>query len=250
MKISLLFLLTMLARPLLAQTEVYGDNDVWFLLLNKVQLSEKWSLTNEVHLRRHQWLEQKEQFLIRPAINYAFNPAVTAAAGYTYIRTYPYGAYALPVSVPENNIWEQITLSHKITEQINVSHRYRIEHRFIGAIRQNGTAPPDIDGTRFAQRFRYRLTSVFPIIKTDKGTRLYGHVFDEIWFNLRDELHVMNYDRNWLYLGVGYRFSPDVRFEVAFMDQWINHPANNRYEHNPTLQFTFGYDFDLAHHAE
>ena len=239
-----------LSTPTQAQTEIYGDNDVWFLLLNKVDFSEKWSFLNETHLRRHRWLEQKEQFLIRPAIDYAFNTSVTATVGYTYIRTYAYGEYPLPMSVPENNIWEQITLSHKITEQVNISHRYRIEHRWIGNIEQRGTAPPEIDGTRFTQRFRYRLTANFPIVKTEEGTRLYGHIFDEIWFNLRDELHVMNFDRNWLYLGVGYHFSPDLRLEVAFLDQWINQSANNRYEHNPTLQFTIGYDFDLTNNAE
>ena len=247
----LIFLLSayLLVPPAHAQTEIHGDNDVWFLLLNKVDFSEKWSFLNETHLRRHRWLEQKEQFLIRPAINYAFNAAVTATVGYTYIRTYQYGEYPLPVDVPENNIWEQITLSHKITEQVNIAHRYRIEHRWIGDIQQRGTGLPEIDGTRFAQRFRYRLTANFPIVKTDEGTRLYGHIFDEIWFNLRDELHVRNFDRNWLYLGVGYRFSPDVRLEVAFLDQWISQAANDRYEHNPTLQFTIGYDFDLTNDA-
>lgn len=245
---SFLFILIVTIRAH-AQTEVYGDNDVWFLLLNKVQLSEKWSFLNETHLRRHQWLEQKEQFLLRPGVNYTFNPAVTATAGYTYIRTYPYGEYPLAISVPENNVWEQITLSHNITEQVSMSHRYRIEHRWIGSIRNDGVTPPNIDGTRFTQRFRYRLTANFPIITTGEGTRLYGHVFDELWFNLRDELHVAGFDRNWLYLGVGYRFSPAARLEVAFLDQWINQP-NDRYEHNPTLQFTIGYDFDLTTNAE
>ncbi len=225
--------------------EVHGDNDVWFLLLNKVNLSDKWSFLNETHLRQHRWLEQQQQFLIRPAFNYAFNRAVVATVGYTYIKTYQYGEYPLPVDVPEHNIWEQITLSHKITEQVNVSHRYRIEHRWIGDIRNDGITAPQIDGTRFAQRFRYRLTANFPIVKTDEGTRIYGHVFDEMWLNLRDELHVLNFDRNWLYLGVGYRFGPMARIEVAFLDQWINQPANDRYEHNPTVQFTAVYDFDL-----
>ena len=241
----LLLAVSFFSHPVRAQTEVYGDNDVWFLLLNKLTFSDTWSFLNEAHLRRHQWLEQKEQFLIRPAINYTINPAVTATVGYTYIRTYPYGEFPLAISVPENNIWEQITLSHKITKQVNIAHRYRIEHRWIGAIQQNGSLPPGIDGTRFAQRFRYRLTATFPILKTDEGTRLYGHIFDEIWFNLRDELHVAGFDRNWLYLAMGYRFSDAARIEVAFLDQWINQ-ANSRYEHNPTLQFTIGYDLDFT----
>ena len=233
-----------------SQPEVYGDNDVWFLLLNKTDLSDRWSLFNEVHLRRHQWLAQQEQFLLRPAVNYAFNDAVVATVGYTYIRTGQYGQYPLPVDVPENNVWEQITLSHNITKQVAIHHRYRIEHRWIGAIAQDNLFPPRVDGTRFAQRFRYRLTANFPIVKTDAGTRLYGHVFDELWVNLRDELHVMNFDRNWIYLGLGYRFSPETRLEVAFLDQWINHPAANRYEHNPTLQFTFAYDIDFRSNTE
>lgn len=240
-----LLLLSLTTVRTYAQTETYGDNDVWFLLLNKVTLSDHWSFLNETHLRRHQWLEQQEQFLIRPAFNYAFNEAVTATVGYTYILTGEYGEYPLPVDVPENNVWEQITLSHKITEQVSMSHRYRIEHRWIGDIRNDGMTAPEIDGTRFTQRFRYRLTANFPIVRTDEGTRLYGHVFDELWVNLRDELHVRNFDRNWLYLGVGYRFSPDARLEVAFLDQWISHLDVDRYEHNPTVQFTAVYDFDL-----
>jgi hypothetical protein len=247
----LLFVLTTTIRaPAQSAPEVYGDNDVWFLLLNKTDVSDRWSLFNEVHLRRHQWLAQQEQFLLRPAVNYAFNEAVVATVGYTYIRTGQYGQYPLPVDVPENNVWEQITLSHNITKQVAIHHRYRIEHRWIGAIAQNGLAPPGIDGTRFTQRFRYRLTANFPIVETEAGTRLYGHVFDELWVNLRDELHVMNFDRNWIYLGLGYRFSPETRLEVAFLDQWINHPAANRYEHNPTVQFTFAHDIDLRQSAK
>ena len=95
-------------------SETSGDANAWFFLLNKVMLPGKWYFTNEAHLRRNQWFKEQQQFLIRPAVNYSLFEGLDVAAGYTYIETSPYGKYPSPLKVKENNIWEQVTLNHKI----------------------------------------------------------------------------------------------------------------------------------------
>ena len=70
-----------------------------------------------------------QQFLARPALNYVLNEKTHLSAGYTYIQNYP-PIKGTGTHVREHNIWEQVTLKGK-SEEVKMSHRYRLEHRWI-----------------------------------------------------------------------------------------------------------------------
>ena len=50
------------------QTQTYSD--AWLLLLNHVELNDRWVLGNELHWRSTHFLGDKEQLLIRPFVTY------------------------------------------------------------------------------------------------------------------------------------------------------------------------------------
>ncbi len=209
--------------------EIHGEPNVWFLALTQYQAKEKLNLGLELHARFDDYLNDEQQYLIRPFIEYFSNESVRLAFGYTYISTHPYGDYPLPRTKPEHNIWEQVTLLHDINET-KVMHRFRLEHRWQGNLAANGTDGSfDVDGYDFNNRFRYRLT-----LNRNLNDHLFMTIFDELWVRDGDGLF---YDRNWFYAGVGYRFNANIAIQPAYLYQYAqNNPT--RFERHHSLQLT------------
>ncbi len=224
--------LTIFFIPTSRAQEIHGEPDVWFLLLNHYKINDNWSLGNEFHMRYSDYLNEEEQLLIRPFINYHANPNVVLTAGYTFINTWPYGEYPLPANKPENNVWEQVTLIQDIG-LTNIQHRYRWEHRWQGDLIQNTTGGPfEVDGFSYSNRFRYRITIRRPI-----NEKWFINIFDELWFSMDRRLQNLDYDRNWIYLALGYQVTDKLSVQAAYLHQYIkNNPA--RYERHPGLQIT------------
>ncbi len=236
---TLLLILTV--NSIKAQAQIVDHNfNIWSTNINEYILNDHWYLSSEVHIRRTNGFHSWQQFLFRPAVNYKLNENIHFTAGYTYILSYPYGEQPLATTTPENNIWEQIILNHGIGI-VNFSHRYRLEHRFIGDPVLNNKGSYDIQGTSYAQRFRYRLTGTFPIIKDGKW---FGAFFDEAWIILADNFMPLSFNQNWLYAGLGYRFSDRGNIQLGYMNQLIRKGDGVHYESNPTIQFTVVYKFE------
>lgn len=231
--------LTVFPRIFSQTKNVENYANVWLSNLNKYHLNNSFYVNSELHIRRVNGIKNWQQFLFRPAINYQFNNTLTGAIGYTYILSYPYGSQSAGIVIPEHNIWEQVSLSHKQANH-KFSHRYRLEHRWIGKTTVNSDGSTSINGTRYAQRFRYRLTGSFPITKNGK---FFGKYFDEVWINLADNFMPESLNQNWLYLGMGYKFSPIGKIELGYMNQFLSYGNLVQYESNHTLQATISFDF-------
>lgn len=214
-------------------------NDTWFLLLNHAELSPKWSVGNEFHLRRTDWGRTNEQLLIRPFVSYTPKNGLILTGGYSYIRSYPYQPNAPDVSKPEYNIWEQVMLKRSLGKS-SLSHRFRLEQRFQGQLELTQEDTYEVGGFEFGHRFRYRFT-----YKYDFSKKIFLHAFDELWIATNNKFQYANYDRNWLYIGLGYRLIPKANIQLAYLHQNIR-KNTNLYELHPTVQLTFVYDFSFA----
>ncbi|MCG8576524.1 MAG: DUF2490 domain-containing protein [Flavobacteriales bacterium] len=222
-----------------AQDEQIDHNfNSWWSNINKYHLGAKTFLSSELHIRRTNGLDKWQQFLFRPAVNYKVNDHLVSTVGYTFIQTYPYGNQPIVAVTPEHNVWEQVTLKHNI-KKVNLSHRFRMEHRFIGQETVDSNGQYRTNGFNYAQRFRYRFTGQFPLSKNQK---VFGKWFDEIWLNLSNSFMPRSLNQNWLYLGVGYRFSDIGNVQVGFMDQLIKKGDGVHYENNPTIQCSVSFE--------
>ncbi len=214
--------------------EVHGKPNVWYLLLANHKLNDQVNLGTELHMRFDDWMADEQQFLFRPYIDFNTKktPNVVYSFGYTYIKTFPYGDYPLNIAKPENNIWEQVTFKHQYN-QLKVQHRYRLEQRWQKDIVYDAVNDDyELDGATYANRFRYRLTLTQPITES-----VFVNIFDELWFNGDKSLRNITFDRNWLYIGLGYSFTEDVSLQLAYLHQYaMNSPI--RYERHHGLQVT------------
>ena len=206
---SFRLIVILLLIPFLANSQV-KKNDVWFLLLNHYEINSDWSVGNEFHYRLTDFLKTNKQIIIRPFVTFS-NKDIDYTIGYSYINNF---------STIENNIWEQISLNHE-SNKIKYSHRFRLEHRFVN---------------NFSNRFRYRFTLKYPI-----SNKWFFNLFDEIWIKTDSKFRNPEYDRNWIYFGVGYKPINNSNIQLAYLHQNTNIGID--YMINPTIQLSFQYDF-------
>ncbi len=233
-KMSITLWIVMAQTSAIHAQEVHGNPNVWYLLLANHHLTDQWNIGTELHMRYDDWMSDKEQFLFRPYVDFNTrkSPNVVYTFGYTYIKTFPYGDYPVAIDKPENNIWEQVTFKHQYGK-LQVQHRYRLEQRWQRDIVYN---PVDdtysLDGNTFGNRFRYRLTLTQPL-----SDKVFINAFDELWIKGDKALRAITYDRNWLYVALGYHLTPDISLQLAYLHQYaMNNP--NLYERHHGLQVT------------
>lgn len=230
-RVLLLVAFSMMATNIFSQ-EVYGEPNVWFLLLTHYKINDHWSLGNEVHMRFDDYLNDKQQFILRPFINFGKTKEVVYSVGYSYLRTYPYGKYPIMAAKPEHNVWEQVTFNHQVNE-LRVSHRYRLEQRWQSYFNTvGGATTTDIAGYSKAHRFRYRLTLRQPIAE-----KLFINIFDELWVKSDAKVKTVQFDRNWLYAGVGVNLSEKASLQLAYLHQYMLN-TTARFERHHTVQLT------------
>ncbi len=227
-----------------AQEIVNGNTNTWFLVLAKTKFAEKWSNTTEVHERTGDFLKDQATFIFRPSIDYHLNKDVEFSVGYSLLLNEPYEPYDQLYASTEHNIWEQALLFHRVGGVV-MQHRFREEHRWVEGFAEEDDEIVDL-GYQFNNRFRYRFTISFNLLKLDeeKGSAIFANLFDEIWIFQNDNLMFTQFARNWLYMGLGYKFNDSANIQLAYMNQ-----NDNRITHHiksPIIQLSFFKNFDLT----
>ncbi|MCB0698852.1 MAG: DUF2490 domain-containing protein [Chitinophagales bacterium] len=233
---------TMFAQKL----NVIGNTNSWFLLMNRFYLSDKFTVSNELHERTGKLFEDQATFIFRPSIDYSLNENVEFSVGYSYVRSTPYDPYPLVIPTDENNIWEQVLLKFE-TKGVSIQNRIRFEHRFVDKIvvRNPNTDPVyDIGGTDYSNRFRFRFVVSFDILKFNNGQSLFFNGFDEAWLNQHNDLMPSAFARNWIYTGLGYKFNKDLNLQLAHVHQYDN-IGNDTYISSSVIQLSLFKNFKL-----
>lgn len=215
--LAIITLLTTLFSVAYGQSQFTG----WLASFNTFKIGKKTSIHEDLQLRSNNEVKQIQTILLRTGLNYHLNKKAVLTAGYAYIRNKKvfgdlYGY------TPEHRIWEQFLYTHKI-KKINISHRFRIEQRFIGKSVVAGSQLSD--GPKYANRFRYFIRNILPLRKDvsfKKG--MFAALQNEVFVNFGNTSNVNGkfFDQNRLYLAMGYRLSTKADLEVGYMNQYIN----------------------------
>lgn len=182
------------------ENDSYSHFSSWNSITPKVSINEHFYAKSEFHIRRTKFLKVWEQFLVRPSLHYKLNTTYDFSLGYSFIRNYAFSEFSVPINANEHNIWEQVALSHE-EGKYGFNHRFRFEQRFIDNIISQTNGGFSIDGTNYANRFRYRFTVSRPIFKLSEDKSVSIKFFDEIFLSLDDGLEPIDLNQNWFYLG-------------------------------------------------
>ena len=206
-------------------------------------ISRHWELHLEGQYRRTGIGQRWEQLLLRPGLQREFGHGLSALAGYTYQRNYPFEGGSLgPVATgpqPEHSSFQQFQLQHRIfgpkQNPVQLTHRFRLEQRWTGTARQGA----GVVDWKFADRARYRLTANLPFRWTSTRYRPdYASVYNEVFVNFGPHggTDALNLDRT--YGALGWKLNGAFHLELGYLFQYSPKPNGITGEQDHAFQVT------------
>ena len=229
---------------IVAQINKVVNDHIWISYVGVHPINKKTSLHAEISLRRNDYLKNPQQLLFRTALLRNLGKGWSAAGGYCFVETYPYGGMPSKSAFPENRIWEQIQM-RKQYKQFELVSRWRVEQRFVYQPVSSGTIykpGPPVYSTRFRLMQRVSLPINGSVIK-DKV--LYATALDEVFYGFGKQIWDYHFDQNRIYFGLGYVLPGFGRMEAGYMHQHIVRGAGTKVENNRTIQINFLPNFSL-----
>jgi hypothetical protein len=132
--------------------------------------------------------------------------------GYGYILSENYTQQTQEkIATNEHRIFQQFIANNRIGA-VSLTHRYRFEQRFVEE--------------DFKMRVRYFLAAKIPLIKfKDDLSMLYLSTYNEVFLNTKSAV----FDRNRVYLGVGYQLNKQTRIEAGYMNQLFESSSRDQF---------------------
>lgn len=195
----------------MAQTK--SSDAGWFALSNSARLTAKFTAFTDVQLRtadRWTFLKQVE---VGAGVNYSILPDQEIGFGGVFASTRQ--SEIVHLKEDDRRLFEQYSLKHSLWTAA-VTHRFRLEQRFIEPTNQNDF---------FSQRLRYRFKAQQPLanrqVKFTSG--FYVVVQDEVFLNVQNKEKLNNHflDQNRLLLAVGYRVSKQLDVDLGYLNSLV-----------------------------
>lgn len=214
--------------------ETRENRTAWLALFGDLEVARNWFVDYEAQVRREGPVDQWQQFLPRLSIRHRFHPNAQLSWGYTFPETWPYGKLPVAYRFPERRMWEQLLLTHSAGRGA-ISHRYRLEQRWLGRVVEEGGEEVVANWVR-SNRIRYRAAGVVPL----RGATLdvgepYANVNGEIFVNWGANVAGNVFDQYRLNAMLGLRLTKGVRVEAGYLEQLIQRPNGRQLERNHTV---------------
>lgn len=210
-RMALASLVLFLVMPLCAFSQE-SDLGNWLIYIGNKKLEKGFDIHNEVQYRNYNAIGDLEQLLIRTGLGYNLtenNNNILLGYGYILSKNYIVSTDE-KISIEEHRIFQQFTNKQNIGK-IGLSHRYRIEERFVES--------------DFKMRFRYFLGLNIPLHnKEEVNNSFYLSAYNELFINAKSSV----FDRNRVYGGLGFQFSKDLKFELGYMNQFFENSGRDQ----------------------
>lgn len=214
---------------ILAQNTEQDDLGAWYMYFFNTKFKEsQFGIQGDIQYRNWNILGDMEQLLLRTGLTYTpKNTNVVVTVGFANITTGTLGESNETVN--ENRVYQEALLPQKIGNRIYFTHRFRYEQRFV-------------ENQDFRTRFRYNLFINIPINKKElTKNAIYTAFYNELFINGEKDIgnnRTVNYfDRNRLYLGLGYALTDKIRIQTGWMKQTTDNISKNQ------LQFSLHHTF-------
>jgi hypothetical protein len=231
----LLALITPLA-PVLAQSDWTTVNQpaVWLNTFVDHDIAPRTALWFDGHWRRD-GIANPQQVLVRPGVQYTIRPGVRVGGGYAYIATAPYGESPNARPLREHRGWQQLSLSNSV-RGIALTHRFRSEQRWTGAVDGKGERGP----LTYQQRLRYfiRAQRALGDHATAAGPVI-GFATNEFFLPIGHSDGEQKRLQNRAQIGVGLPASAKQRLEFSYLHQWNRITPRTTHEFNHTVMFSW-----------
>ncbi|SHK55929.1 DUF2490 domain-containing protein [Chryseobacterium polytrichastri] len=204
MKIKLeLIIILLLGFCTSASAQSRDNYNMWFQYLMTAELTDKSALTALSQYRSFDLGYDTRLFLVTAYVDYEVAKDVRPAAGFMFLVLNSYNSDNSKKQRYEKRPFQQVSLGGRIGRTL-VSHRFRVEERFIDN--------PDT----FLVRLRYLISLRIPFNKAGEKEKYYGILKNEIRMNVVKE---DPFDSNRITAGIGIKTGKNSAIEVAFINQ-------------------------------
>jgi hypothetical protein len=224
------------------------NNVAWFTYSGTYKLFNKWDLVTDVAHRRSEWGAQAAQTVLRATAQYHLSAKTAVAGGYAYIMNYPNGDLSVPLNsafkanqmFPEHRTHQQISVKDNIGA-LNLTHRVRLEQRWVGAI---DTLNKTVKNWNYTNRIRYFIRLDFPLAgKTIDDNELYVAAHNEIFINFGENVKFNVFDQNRIGILLGYKLNTHLKAEFGVLQQILQ--QRDLVNNQTVFQYNHGYFANL-----
>ena len=223
----------LIADPLRAQSTEWTSVEqgaTWYSVVVDQAITERAALVFDGQWRRMGLGAEPQQVLLRSGLLVTVAPGVRVGGGYAWVATAPYGEAPSATPVREHRAWQQLSMSQRIG-RLGVTHRYRLEQRWLAPVLPEGTGP-----RAYQQRARYlvRVQGDLPVLRL-AGSSMLGFAWNELLLPIGHGDATLRVTQNRLGAGIGIPLDSRRRLEVGYMNLWNALAARGVNEFNHTL---------------
>lgn len=232
-----------------AQNRVLDHNAIgWYVYNGDHKLSKNWELHTEYQWRRIDLIRTWQQSLARIGVNRKLSDQVKVGAGYTYFVTFPFGDHPQAegnAPYPEHRIHEDLQLKSQYG-RVALTQRFRLEQRWLA--QQADDNPRRIAAWNFQHRIRYQIAGEIPLKgATVDANELYVNFFDELFIGFGRNVDQNIFNQNRLSAGLGYRVRDNVKIELNFLNQVLQHGAVDSKTGKPIFDINNGFRLNVIY---
>jgi len=238
-----------LILPSIAQEsgrETVTQSVEWFALGSNIKIHKRVSILAEGQFRYAQNFKPM-QFQFRTGVDVTLNKHFSVLPlGYVYSWNPLYGKQPASFVNNEHRIFEQVMYKHALG-RVNVSHRVRLEQRFIQVHQNNNGEIIDEGYDLHLNRVRYRLMANIPLNHEKMEARtVYISLYDEAFLSWGKSLTYNEPDQNRVFAGAGYQITKQFSVQGGFFYQLLIKANGTKQENNVGMQFQVNYNIDLT----
>ena len=192
----------------------------WYMYFFNTTFKESpWGIQGDIQYRNWDMGGDLEQLLLRGGITYKPKKAnIKFTLGYGNITKGRFGDDDATVS--ESRIYQEALIPHKLSNRLNLTHRFRYEQRFN-------------DNQDFRTRYRYNLFVNIPLTKNSMEAKaIYLALYNEIFLNGQRDVgngaRVEVFDINRFYSALGYMIGSKAKVQLGMMRQLTDNWNKNQ----------------------
>lgn len=225
-----------------AQTtrEVNHQSQSWFSVNTVGQLSNRWSLLADVHIRRTNFLAKSNFEFLRTGVQYGFDKNFSVALGYVHMWLHPSNP-GWKTICNETWIYQQALLVSKY-RNVGIVHRLRNEQRW----QQKISGDKYTGQHRFSDRVCYLLSLNIPVFKNPKLPTF--NISDEILIQAGKEVVNNTFDQNRFFVGIRQKVTKNLSFDTGYMIVYQQRASGYQFDYNNTYRLFVYYNPVLKKH--
>lgn len=209
-----------------------------------LELSPKWSLNVEVQERIYTDPYKQSQMFCKSQIGFEPFKNFTFRNGIAYYLNSPGDPeFSSTLKVPEIRLNHDLGYSHNLSS-INLSHRYRMEERFIHKKQDDSL----IEGYRFVERISYMLALECKLLNSKNHKHdIYLKLSDGIYVNTHKGILYNSFDQNRFYAGLNYRLVKNLTVELGYINLYQQRISGVEYLNRNIASLGINHSLKLYH---